>query len=226
MAIFFGIIATAFVLWGALALHFAGPRGGAVVLPIVWTVGTLGILVLVRPLGRRMVFFAGAAAALLMWWSTIRPSNERPWQPDVARPPYAQLHGDELTVHNVRNFDYRSETDFTEHWETRTYDLAKLDRLDFFMSYWGSPSIAHTIMSWAFTDGQHLAVSIETRKEVGRRTRQSPGSSGSTSSTTSPPTSATWSGCGPTTVARTSTCIRCARRGSACEGCCSSTSSP
>src|SRR6185436_6237935 len=167
MAIAFGIVATLLVLWGALALHFAGPRGGAVVLPIVWTVGTLGILVLVRPLGRRMVFFAGAAAALLMWWSTIRPSNERPWQPDVARPPYAQLHGDELTVHNVRNFDYRSETDFTEHWETRTYDLAKLDRLDFFMSYWGSPSIAHTIMSWAFTDGQHLAVSIETRKEVG-----------------------------------------------------------
>jgi hypothetical protein len=39
--------------------------------------------------------------------------------------------------------------------------------LDFFMSYWGSPSIAHTIMSWAFTDGQHLAISIETRKEVG-----------------------------------------------------------
>jgi len=167
VAILFNTVATAFVLWGALALHFAGPRGGAVVLPIVWTVGTLGILVLVRPLGRRMVVFAGAAAALLMWWSTIRPSNERPWQPDVTRPPYAQLHGDELTVHNVRNFDYRSETDFTEHWETRTYDLAKLDRLDFFMSYWGSPSIAHTIMSWAFTDGQHLAVSIETRKEVG-----------------------------------------------------------
>jgi len=108
-----------------------------------------------------------AAAALFAWWSTIRPSNDRPWQPDVARPPHAQLHGDELTIHNVRNFDYRSETDFTERWETRTYDLSKLDRLDFFMSYWGSPSIAHTIMDWAFTDGQHLAISIETRKEVG-----------------------------------------------------------
>ena len=99
--------------------------------------------------------------------TTIRPSNDRSWLADVARPPHGELSGDRLTIHDLRNFDYRSETDFTERWETRTYDLAKLDRLDFFMSYWGSPAIAHTIMSWAFTDGQHLAISIETRKEVG-----------------------------------------------------------
>src|SRR5262249_5407940 len=42
-----------------------------------------------------------------------------------------------------------------------------IDHVDLFMSYWGSPAIAHTIMSWAFSDGQHLAISIETRKEVG-----------------------------------------------------------
>jgi hypothetical protein len=30
-----------------------------------------------------------------------------------------------------------------------------------------SPWIAHTIVSWDFDDGQHLAISIETRKEVG-----------------------------------------------------------
>jgi len=175
VAIVFGIVATAFVLWGALALHFAGPHSAALVLPIVWTLGALAILIFVRPLGRRMAVFAAAMALLLGWWGTIRPSNDRTWQPDVARPPYAELHGDELTIHNVRNFDYRSETDFTERWETRTYDMAKLDRLDFFMSYWGSPSIAHTIMSWAFTDGQHLAISIETRKEVGENYSPLPG---------------------------------------------------
>jgi hypothetical protein len=35
------------------------------------------------------------------------------------------------------------------------------------MSYWASPLIAHTIMSWEFDDGGHLAISIETRKERG-----------------------------------------------------------
>ena len=163
----FYVAALGLVAWGALALHFAGPPWGTRVLPLVWAVGTIAILAVVRPFRAKAALFAVATAALLFWWSTLRPSNDRNWQPDVARAPYGELDGDRLTLHNVRNFDYRSETDFTERWETRTYDLSKLDRLDFFMSYWGSPSIAHTIMSWAFTDGQHLAVSIETRKEVG-----------------------------------------------------------
>jgi len=163
------LLALGFLAWGALALHFAGPRpaGAADVLAVAWVVAGLAVLLFVRPFGRRLVMFVALAALLLLWWSTLRPSNERAWRPEVARLPRAELDGDRLTIHNVRNFDYRSLTDFTERWETRTYDLADLDRLDLFMSYWGSPKIAHTIMSWAFRDGQHLAVSIETRKEVG-----------------------------------------------------------
>jgi len=161
--------AVGFLAWGTLALHFAGPgRGGlADLLAVAWAVVGLAILLLVRPFGRRLTTFAAAVAVLLVWWSTIRPSNDRTWLADVARTPHGELSGDRLTIHDLRNFDYRSETDFTERWETRTYDLSGLDRLDFFLSYWGSPKIAHTIVSWAFQDGQHLAVSIETRKEVG-----------------------------------------------------------
>src|SRR5262249_3219825 len=96
---------------------------------------------------------------------TTPPASPAP--AGVARPPYGVVDGNRLTIHNIRNFDYRSETDFTERWETRSYDLSQIDHVDLFMSYWGSPAIAHTIMSWAFSDGQHLAISIETRKEVG-----------------------------------------------------------
>jgi hypothetical protein len=78
-----------------------------------------------------------------------------------------RFDGDLVTLDNVRNFHYRSEDDFDESWETRTYDLSKLRGIDLFLSYWGSPLIAHTIASWEFEDGQHLAISIETRKEVG-----------------------------------------------------------
>ena len=164
---FLALVAILFVAWGALALLFAGPRDIADVVAAAWVVVGVGILLLVRPLGRSIVASAAAAAVLLLWWSTLHPSNDRHWQPDVSRLPHAALDGDRLTIENVRNFDYRSETDFTERWETRTYDLSQLDHLDLFLSYWGSPKIAHTIMSWAFKDGQHLAVSIETRKEVG-----------------------------------------------------------
>jgi hypothetical protein len=72
-----------------------------------------------------------------------------------------------VTVHNVRDFEYRIETDYTPHWDVRTYDLSTIRALDVFLSYWGPRAIAHTIMSWEFADGSHLAVSIETRKEVG-----------------------------------------------------------
>jgi hypothetical protein len=161
------LAALGLLAWGALALHFAGPKGTADGLAAAWTVLGLAMLVFVRPFGRALTAFVLLCAGLFLWWSTIRPSNDRPWQRDVARTAHAVVDGDRLTIENVRNFEYRSETDYTEHWETRTYELSKLDRLDFFMSYWAGPQIAHTIMSWAFTDGQHVAISIETRKEVG-----------------------------------------------------------
>ena len=100
----------------------------------------------------------------MKWRFSLRPSNARDWQPDVARVATAEIQGDRVTVRNVRNFRYRSETDFDERWEERRLDLTGLDGLDIFFSYWGAPLIAHTIMSWSFADGQHLAISIETRK--------------------------------------------------------------
>jgi len=152
--------------WGALGLHYQAPPGATVWIG-AWLIAGFGILILVRPFARRFVAFAVLLALWSAWWSTIRPSNDRDWQPDVANPAWVEIDGTKLTFHNVRNFEYRTETDYTPHWETRTYDTAHIDRLDLFLSYWGSPSIAHTIMSWSFDDGQHLAISIETRKEIG-----------------------------------------------------------
>jgi hypothetical protein len=163
------VVALLVVAWGAAALHFAGPGGGRVpdVLAGLWVAGALAILFAVRPWGRALLAFGLATVVLLGWWTTVLPRNDRNWSADVARLPHGEVHGDLLTLENVRNFDYRSETDWTERWETRTYDLSKLEGVDLFLSYWGSPTIAHTIMSWRFSDGQHLASSIELRKEVG-----------------------------------------------------------
>ncbi|MGH7873471.1 MAG: DUF4105 domain-containing protein, partial [Candidatus Binatia bacterium] len=97
----------------------------------------------------------------------IPASNDRDWQPDVANLPYATINGDMITIHNVRNFDYRTETDFTPRWETRQYDLRKLDSVDVIAVYWGSKAIAHIMMSFGFAGKGYVTVSIETRKEKG-----------------------------------------------------------
>jgi hypothetical protein len=157
--------------WGTLALVYAGPHPPwlAHTLAAAWLIGGIGALLVLRPRRRGLVAFAMLTLLLFAWWSSLRPRNDRDWQPDVSQLPTVEINGDLLTFHNVRNFDYRSETDYTRRWETRTYDLARLRGLDLFMSYWSGPTIAHTIMSWEFDDGQHLAISIETRKQVGQQ---------------------------------------------------------
>lgn len=167
--VLFGLVVVLALAWTAAALHFTGPRPQAFsdVLAAVLVVAGIAILVRVRPFGRTLTALVVLFAVWALWWTSVMPRNDRDWQPDVAKTAWVDVDGDRLTFHDVRNFDYRSETDYTPHWETRTLDLAKLQGMDLFMSYWGAPGIAHTIMSWDFSDGQHLAVSIETRKEKG-----------------------------------------------------------
>jgi hypothetical protein len=156
--------------WGILALWFDGPepRWLAGALAGMYGLGALAVLVRVRPFWRAAIVTFTALLILIGWWLSIPPTNDRAWYPDVARLATATINGNLLTVHKVRNFDYRSETDYDEHWETRTYDLNKLLGVDLFLSYWGSPVIAHTIASWEFADQPPLAISIEARKAAGQ----------------------------------------------------------
>lgn len=155
--------------WSAACLWFDGPetRLLAGLLSTGFVLATLVVTIVIRPVWRMWLAFFVLFCTVQVWWLGIEASNDREWLPDVARPPAATFEGDIVTLENVRNFHYRSEDDFDEIWETRRYDLSKLRGADIFLSYWGSPMIAHTIVSWEFEDGQHLAISIETRKEVG-----------------------------------------------------------
>ena len=114
-----------------------------------------------------LVGFAVVFAVVLLWWTSIEPSNERDWQTDVAVLPYATRDGDLVTLHNVRNFDYRtSDQDFAPRYDDRTFDLRELDAVDLIAVYWMGDAIAHIMVSFGFA-GEHVAISIETRKEKG-----------------------------------------------------------
>jgi hypothetical protein len=156
--------------WGVLAITFAGPPNTTLrnCLAGGFAIATLAALIALgfgRWRGLALVAYLILFAGLLAWWWRIEPSNERDWQADVAVLPYATIEGDRVTVHNIRNFDYRSETDYTPAWYDKTFDLNKLEAVDLIASYWMGPAIAHTFLSFAFEGGDHLAISIETRKE-------------------------------------------------------------
>jgi hypothetical protein len=101
-----------------------------------------------------------------LWFVSIRPEKNAVYPPEVTMP-YAEINGDTITVHNVRNCEYRTRYDFDVHYETRTYDLRDLETCDVFLNYWGMDLIAHVFLSFGFADGRYLAVSVESRREVG-----------------------------------------------------------
>lgn len=157
------------IAWGAAAIWLDGPtsRWLAATGSLAFVAAAGGALLGMRPRWRGAVAAAAVVGAVVAWWLSIPARNDRAWQADVARPATARFDGDIVTIENVRNFRWRSDADFTAHWETRRYDLSRLRALDLYLSDWGAPGIVHTIVAWEFEDAPPLAISIETRKEVG-----------------------------------------------------------
>ncbi|MEO8426118.1 MAG: DUF4105 domain-containing protein [Verrucomicrobiota bacterium] len=168
-----GWIALGFALliltvWAAAALYFDARitwlRGP---LAAVYLLAVVAVWILVKRRWLAASLTAVGFALVVSWWFTLPPSNNRDWQSDVAVLPYADINANKITLHNIRNCDYRSETDFDVRHYEQTFDLAKLRTADLFMVYWGSPHMAHTMVSFGFEGGEYLCFSIETRKEKG-----------------------------------------------------------
>jgi len=156
-------------LWAAAALYFDLPLVSLrVPAAILYLILVLGFLIFFKARWRGIGLSLVAFIVVLVGWLSLKPSNNRDWQPDVAETAWAEINGNQVVIHNLRNCDYRSEFDYTPHWETRTVNLSNLRGIDIFITYWGSPWIAHPIVSFDFGDEGHVALSIETRKEVGK----------------------------------------------------------
>lgn len=165
-----GLVILCTGIWGTLAIWFHSPPipASRELLPGVFLLlAVLAAVCLVLRRWRVVAVYAACFMIVLGSWASLKPSNNREWSGDVARLATGTVDGDSLVVQNVRNLHWTSDADFDSRWETRTYDLNRLTGVDLFMSYWNGEEIAHTIVSFGFSDGQHLAFSIETRKEKG-----------------------------------------------------------
>lgn len=169
---FIGVLTLAAGCWVVLALYFSGAaqpvvHSIAAAAAGVATLATISTLPYEQWRWRAVGAFALLFAMALSWWSTIKPSNYRNWQADVAALSYGVAEGDSITIRNIRNFQYKSETDFKSGYYDKRFNLQDMEGVDIVAVYWMGPAIAHVFVSFAFTDGSHLAISIESRKEQG-----------------------------------------------------------
>ncbi|MEY4670023.1 MAG: hypothetical protein RL518_2722 [Pseudomonadota bacterium] len=155
--------------WSLLVLLYSPALPSSMRVPLAVLVGALLLSSFLTWRHRRklriatLVIFATVGGL----WTSLNPSHDRSWTPDVARAPWGEIRGDEVIVHNVRNFSYRTDEDYDVRYEDRTVRLSELSEVDILVTYWGSKPIAHIMVSFGFGTGQFLAVSIETRKEQG-----------------------------------------------------------
>ncbi|PMR72602.1 DUF4105 domain-containing protein [Billgrantia endophytica] len=169
----FFTLLTVVMAWGTAALWYrlglASPWRQLVV--GLWGVLILGLVTLALQ-GFRGAALAGQSLALLVlltWWFRLTPTHDRPWADDVNYLATGEVTGSRLTLHHVRDFDWRTRDDATVRWETRSYDLDRLDSVDMIVSSWGRPGVAHVMVSFGFGGEDFVVFSVEVRRLRGER---------------------------------------------------------
>ena len=165
-----GLLSVCLNAWAIAALYFDFSRSGR-----GWLPPAIYLIVLALFLGfvKKRVFriVAGFTGFLivLVCWLNLKPSNDRDWLSNLSRTPWAEITGDRVVIHNFRHSYYRQEAEFTCEWLTKEVFLSQIRGVDFFVDYWGSPWIAHPIISFQFGKDDYVAASIEARYRMGQR---------------------------------------------------------
>jgi hypothetical protein len=154
----------------AVVLTGGGPQG-----PSWWRYGVVLVLVssvgLAWRLGSRGIalgVLAALCAAVFVWTRTVQPSLTRNWAPDLVRAARAEVQGSLVTLHDLRNFRYRSTTDWDAAWYSASYDTRDLVRAWFIVEpFSGFEGAAHTMVSFEFSGDRFVVFSVEIRRELG-----------------------------------------------------------
>ena len=172
LAILFSVLLALIMAWGAAALWFRWPWSGAS-RPLgvgAWSVVALVLLILgLGGIWQATVVQLLILAGLLTWWFRLVPVDDRLWSDDVKHLATGEVEGNWLTLHHVRDFDWRTRDEAEVHWQTRSYDLDRLDSVDMIVSSWGRPGVAHVMISFGFEGESFVLFSVEVRRLKGTR---------------------------------------------------------
>jgi hypothetical protein len=151
------------VVWACLTLWAATGMWGA----LAWAGAMAGVWV---GAPRRVGYgIAGVLCGLPLLALLVRqPSNDRVWEEQASRAPFATFDGSRVTVHDIRSFRWRSDGTAAARWKEQTFDLDTLVGSSFVLTDFGpSDAIAHVMVSFEFADEAFLVISVEIRRERG-----------------------------------------------------------
>jgi hypothetical protein len=155
--------------WSLAALFLSERLGGAAPFAGALTgLAFAAVMLRCRGFWRKSAFCLLIVAAVLTWYFSQQPRMQADWQDDVARLPEVKQQGELVTIRNIRSFNYRSQSDYDIRYFDETFDLRRLKSVDLLLSHWGSPHVAHVMISFGFEGGRRLALSAETRKKRGQ----------------------------------------------------------
>lgn len=168
-------------VWAALAVFFTS--GVAFWPALVLAIGVVALFASARrerfrwvewarlswPEKRRStVSIVVTAIIAIYYFAFVTPDPNLDWAPEQARVPHVRVEADKVYVGDVRNFTWHTATEFTPGFYDREYDLNKLDSMYYVvasMPAW--EAVAHVFVCFGFSDGQHVAVSVEGRRQKG-----------------------------------------------------------
>ena len=137
-----------------------------------------GVIALIASLAASLFFrWALLAAALIEVLLTAvfclispeRRFRETNWQTSWKHTlEVSRLENGGYELRNVRDFFYRSETDFDVRYRTVTVDPEQISSIDAVFSHWDNmEEIAHSMLGLNFADGTTVVISLETRLPEG-----------------------------------------------------------
>ncbi len=121
-------------IWLSMALWIHQPLGWLMsrVLIGTWlafTLSILGIYITEHLLSRNqdiLVYLLGFTLGLFWYFGMDDSKQDRSWNPEVARMLHYEQVQDQVTLHNVRNFDWHANRGCTERWETAQINLKQI----------------------------------------------------------------------------------------------------
>lgn len=107
----------------------------------------------------------GFLGMIICLWG-ITPSNNREWAAGFSVLPRVRISDQQVVIQGFRNFQWRGPQEFDPVWETRSFDLRKLESLDLAVEpFKDSELMAHTMLRFGFGEDGYIIVSVEARAE-------------------------------------------------------------